>query len=112
MRKVTFIIDDGKFLHDELKRQIPDITENKIADILSGTTSFKATLTLYGNEKTLDKYELTDNNGEKMRMSDLNGYQHGCIINDCYAYFEGRPYQNKSEKPCGVIHIIDEEIQE
>ena len=58
----------------------------------------------------LNKYELTDHNGVKMSMRDLNGYQHRIIINDCYSYFEGRPYQNKADKPCGVIQIIDEEI--
>ena len=109
MRKVTFIIDDEKYFRKEFKRQNPQLTENQIDDILSDIVSFKAVLTLYGEDKSLDRYELTDENGNQMNINNLNGYQKGVIINDCYAYFEGKSYFNNSEQPCGVIKIIDEE---
>ena len=109
MRKVTFIIDDEQYFRKEFKRQNPQLTENQIDDILSDTVSFKAVLTLYGEGKILNRYELTDENGNQMSMNDLNGYQKGVIINDCYAYFEGKSYFNNSDQPCGVIQIIDEE---
>ena len=109
MRKVTFIIDDEQYFRKEFKRQNPQLTENQIDDILSDTVSFKAVLTLYGEGKILNRYELTDENGNQMRINDLNGYQKGVIINDCYAYFEGKSYFNNNEQPCGVIKIIDEE---
>lgn len=60
--------------------------------------TFKVYSRLYGEAKSYDSI-------------DMYIMERGCIINDCYAYFEGRPYQNKSEKPCGVIQIIDEDIQ-
>ena len=109
MRKVTFIIDDEKYFRKEFKRQNPQLTENQIDDILSDIVSFKAVLTLYGESKSLDRYELTDENKNQMNINNLNGYQKGVIINDCYAYFEGKSYFNNSEQPCGVIKIIDEE---
>lgn len=109
MRKVTFIIDDEKYFRCNLKHQNPQLTENQINDILSDIVSFKAVLTLYGEDKSLDRYELTDENGNQMSINDLNGYQKGVIINDCYAYFEGKSYFNNNEQPCGVIKIIDEE---
>ena len=109
MRKVTFIIDDEQYFRNEFKRQNPQLTENQIDDILSDIVSFKAVLTLYGECKSLDRYELTDENGNQMNINNLNGYQKGVIINDCYAYFERKSYFNNSEQPCGVIKIIDEE---
>ena len=109
MRKVTFIIDDEQYFRNEFKRQNPQLTENQIDDILSDIVSFKAVLTLYGEGKSLDRYELTDENGNQMNINNLNGYQKGVIINDCYAYFERKSYFNNSEQPCGVIKIIDEE---
>ena len=109
MRKVTFIIDDEQYFRKEFKRQNPQLTENQIDDILSDTVSFKAVLTLYGEGKILNRYELTDENGNQMSINDLNGYQKGVIINDCYAYFEGKSYFNNNDQPCGVIKIIDEE---
>lgn len=109
MRKITFIIDDEKYFRNEFELQNPQLTENQIDDILSDIVSFKAVLTLYGEGKSLNRYELTDENGNQMSINDLNGYQKGVIINDCYAYFEGKSYFNNSEQPCGVIKIIDEE---
>ena len=109
MRKVTFIIDDNQYFKNDFKRQNPQLTENQIDDILSDTEAFKAIFTLYGEGKNINRYELTDENGNQTNINDLNGYQKGVIINDCYAYFEGKSYFNNSEQPCGVIQIIDEE---
>lgn len=106
MRKVTFIIDDKQYFRNDLKCQNPQLTENQIDYIVSDIISFKAVLTLYGEGKSINRYELTDENENQMKINDLNGYQKGVIINECYAYFEG----NNSEQPCGVIKIIDEEV--
>ena len=110
MSKVKFIIDDEKFLRDDLKRQSPEITENQIEDILSDIIPFKAIFTLYStNGNYSDRYELTDFDGNKMNINSLNGYQRGLILSDCYSYFENRPYQNNADIPCGVIEIIEED---
>ena len=109
MRKVTFIIDDKQYFRNDLKCQNPQLTENQIDYIVSDVISFKAVLTLYGEGKSINRYELTDENENQMKINDLNGYQKGVIINDCYAYFEGKSYFNNNEQPCGVIKIIDEE---
>ena len=110
MRKVKFIIDDEKFLREELKRQSPEMVENQIEDIVTGNTPFKAIFTLCSeNGNYPDRYELTDFDGNKMNINSLNGYQRGLILSDCYSYFEGRPYQNNADRPCGVVEIIEEE---
>ena len=110
MRKVTFVIDDKQYFRSYFKRQNPQLTENQIDDLLSDILSFKAVLTLYGEGKSLDRYELTDENGFQISMNDLNGYQKGVVINDCYAYFEGRKYFDNADFPHGVIEIIDREV--
>ena len=110
MRKVTFVIDDKQYLRSYFKRQNPQLTENQIDDLLSDIVSFKAVLTLYGEGKSLNRYELTDENGNQMSINDLNGYQKGVIINDCYAYFEGGKYFDNADFPHGVIGIIDRDV--
>ena len=110
MRKVKFIIDDEKFLREELKRQSPEMVENQIEDIVTDNAPFKAIFTLCSeNGNYSDRYELTDFDGNKMNINSLNGYQRGLILSDCYSYFENRPYQNNADIPCGVIEIIEED---
>lgn len=110
MRKVIFKIDDVKFFIKSLKKQNPALTENQINELVSDMSpSFKATFILYGEGKSIDRYELIDSDGKQININDLNGYQKGCIINDCYAYFEGREYFDNTSSPCGVIEIIDTE---
>ena len=69
---------------------------------------FKVIFTLYGNGKTVDRHELTDFNGNKKNINDLNGYEKGVILNDCYAYFEGRKYHSEARIPGGMIEVIEE----
>lgn len=108
MRKVTFKIDDKEYFKKELEKEyLPnDIKE----EILNSVKGFKSTYTLYGNEEQVDRYELTDYDGNQININDLNGYEKGVVLNDCYAYFVGGKYHSNADKPCGVVGIIEEEV--
>lgn len=112
MRKVIFKIDDNEYLRKEFKKE--ECTETQIEDILEGLRSFKAIYTLYGVGNNVDRYELTDNDGNKISINTLNGYEKGVILNDCYAYFVGGKYYSDAKepfgKPFGVVKIIEEEV--
>lgn len=54
---------------------------------------------------------MTDYDGNKININDLNGYEKGVVLNDCYAYFVGGKYCFDSDKPCGVVDIVEEEIE-
>ncbi len=105
MRKVIFTIDDLEFL----KRQY-NLTDEQMNDIFSNKESFKVIYTLIGEDKSIDRYELTDYDGNKIILNDLNGYQRGVILNDCMAYFTGGKYHSNAEVPCGVVDIKEDEI--
>ena len=108
MRKVTFKIDDKEYFKKELEKEnVPnDIKE----EILNSVKSFKSIYTLYGNRNQPDRYELTDYEGNKISINDLNGYEKGVVLNDCYAYFTGREYHSNASQPCGVVGILEEEM--
>lgn len=110
MRKVIFKIDDKEYFRRDLKRQ--NCTESQTEDILKDLKNFKAIYTLYGEEKQVDRYELTDYDGNKININDLNGYEKGVVLNDCYAYFTGGKYHSDTKEPCGVVDIREEEIEE
>ena len=107
MRKVIFHIDDLEYFRrmwtEDLNkgRLSPDCTPEQIENILSGLKDFKATFTLYGDGKNVSRYDLVDADGNQIGINDLNGYERGRIIGECYAYFEGYSVEN----PCGVIGI-------
>ena len=52
---------------------------------------------------------LTDYDGNKINLNDLNGYQKGVVLNDCMAYFNGGKYHGNETEPCGVVDIQDME---
>lgn len=105
MRKVTFMIDDYNYFKNLFYSRFSESPKEDIEKALSGLSScFKATFILTGEEFP-DQYELLSENGEKMNINDLNGYQKGIVINDCYRYFEG-----KIKEPCGVVEIKDENL--
>ena len=105
MRKVTFRIDDYNYFKNLFYSRFPESPKEDIEKALSGLNScFKATFILTG-EKFPAQYELLSENGEKMNINSLNGYQKGIVINDCYRYFEG-----KIKEPCGVVKIKDENL--
>lgn len=108
MRKVIFKIDDKEYFRRELEKEnVPnDIKE----EILNSVKGFKSIYTLYGNEKQVDRYELTDQDGNKININDLNGYEKGVVLNDCYAYFTGGKYHSNASQPCGVVWILEEEV--
>jgi hypothetical protein len=108
MRKVTFKIDDKEYFKKELEKEnVPnDIKE----EILNSVKSFKSIYTLYGNGNQPDRYELTDYEGNKISINDLNGYEKGVVLNDCYAYFTGGKYHSNASQPCSVVGILEEEV--
>lgn len=107
MRKITFIIDDIESMKELYKNEL---TYKKFDEIMKDQKPFKATFSVIG-DKYPDRYELSDTEGNKLTINDLNGYQRGCIINDCYKYFESKSgYYFKTEKPFGVIRITECEI--
>ena len=108
MRKVTFKIDDQEYFRRELEKE--NCTAEQTENILKGIGNFKAVYTLYGNGKQADRYELADYAENKININDLNGYEKGVVLNDCYAYFAGGKYHSNADKPCGVVEIIEEEI--
>lgn len=108
MRKIIFKIDDHEYFRRELEKE--NCTGKQAENILKGIGNFKAIYTLYGNGKQVDRYELTDYKGNKININDLNGYEKGVVLNDCYAYFTGGRYYNNADKPYGVVEIIEEEV--
>lgn len=100
MRKVIFTIDDLEYFKKELQKQ--NVTEEAQKDILGKLNHFKAIYTLYGKGKNIERYTLTDLDGNKVNLNDLNGYQKGVVLNECMAY-----YYDKNKVPCGVVDIQD-----
>ena len=100
MRKVIFYIDDLEYFR-RIWTEESNCTPEQIENILSGLKDFKATFTLYGDGKNVSRYDLVDADGNQIGINDLNGYERGRIIGECYAYFEGYSVEN----PCGVIGI-------
>ena len=110
MRKVIFTIDDVEYFKKMLHKQ--NVTEEVQKDILENINQFKVIYTLYGEGKNVDRYTLTDFDGNKVNLNDLNGYQKGVVLNDCYAYFTSGKYHSDTKEPCGVVDIREEEIEE
>ena len=104
MRKVIFKIDDLAYFQKHY-----NLTEEQMKDIFSDKESFKVIYTLYRNGNFIDRYELTDYDGKKININDLNGYERGVVLNDCMAYFNGGKYHSNGTEPCGVIDIQDME---
>lgn len=108
MRKVIFKIDDKEYFRRELEKE--NCTEQQVEYILKNIGNFKAIYTLYGEGKNVNRYELTDHNGNRININDLNGYEKGVVLNDCCAYFTGGKYHSNTDKPCGVVEITEEEM--
>lgn len=104
MRKVIFTIDDLAWMQKNY-----NLTEEQMKDIFNDKKSFRVIYTLYGEGKNIDRYTLTDFDGNKIHMGSLNGYEKGVVLNDCYAYFTGGKYHSNGTEPCGVIDIQDME---
>lgn len=106
MRKVTFIINDLEWF-----RKFYKMSDSQFKDIFANQKSFNCIYTLYGEErKHPDRYELTDFDGNKISIDNLNGYQKGVVLNDCWAYFTGGKYHSDTDEPCGVVEIKEEEV--
>lgn len=107
-RKVKYRIDDIQWFQKRYK-----LSEQKTKEIFSSCDdSFKVIYTLIGNGRTVDRYELTDYDGNKININSLNGYQKGAVLNDCYAHFTGGKYQFDMDEPMGVIEIEECEVDE
>lgn len=104
MRKVIFTIDDLEYF-----KRSNNLTEEQLQDIFGDKESFKVIYTLYGEGNCIDRYTLTDYDGNKVNLNDLNGYQRGVVLNDCMEYFNGGKYHSNETEPCGVVDIQDME---
>lgn len=104
MRKVIFTIDDLAWMQKHY-----NLTDEQMKDIFANQESFKVIYTLYGEENNTERYTLTDYNGNKIKLKDLNGYQRCVVLSDCMSYFTGGKYYNNSTEPCGVVDIQDME---
>lgn len=104
MRKVIFTIDDLVWMQKHY-----NLTDEQMHDIFADNKPFKVIYTLYGEGNDVDRYTLTDYDGNKVNLNDLNGYQKGVVLNDCMAYFNGGKYHSNGTEPCGVVDIQDME---
>lgn len=104
MRKVIFTIDGLAWM-----QKYYNLTDEQMKNIFANQESFKAIYTLYGEGKNVDRYTLTDYDGNKVNLNGLNGYQRGVVLNDCMAYFNGGKYHSNGTEPCGVVDIQDME---
>lgn len=91
-RIIRYRINDKQYFIDLFRRD--KWSEEKITTEMSGKKYLNATLTLYGYErengsKFFDHYELTDENGQKIDINDLNGYEHDEVLSDCFWHFNG-----------------------
>lgn len=106
MRKVIFRIDDLAYF-----KKVYNLTEKQMNEFFT-KPAFQAIYTLYGREKSVYRYELTDFNGNKILLNSLNGYIRGIILNDCMAYFYGYEYHDReTTEPFGVISIEESECE-
>lgn len=102
MRKMVYYIDDVEFFRRCLLDR-EDVSEVEAKNILDSLNSaFRAEYTLYGNGADIERYELKHPDGSKMSLSELNGYQRGCILGECKQHFAN---PEKYPEPCGVIEI-------
>ena len=102
MRKATFLINDLEWM-----KRFYKLTDEEHDEIFGGKEPFQAVYVLIGN-KNPDRYELTDINGNKLNINDLNGYERGVVLNDCYAYYMGNQFFGGISEPCGVMSITEE----
>lgn len=103
MRKVIFRIDDYEYFKKLFESDGANTKE--VERIFKDIKPFRAIYTLYGNENEIERYELTDLDGNKIDFDSLNGYQRGVVLNDCKRYFSNTEHN----KPCGVVDIQDME---
>lgn len=80
------------------------LQKKEINNLFNDKKSFRAIYTLTGNDQP-DTYNLTDYDGNRIKLESLNGYEKGIILNDCFAYYNGNKYFNNLPEPHGVIDI-------
>lgn len=102
MRTIEFIIDDVQYYRNCLTED--NVEPDVIDRICDNLRSFRCRYVLIG-DKYPDKYELWDENGNKININNLNGYERGVVLADCDRYFEGRPLDSTTDMPTGCIKI-------
>ena len=103
MRVVKYYIDDFKWFQSYY-----GLTESQ----LDGVKRFRAIYTLIGDGRNIERWELTDYEGNKIPFHSLNGYQRGVILEDCRTHFCGEKYQLGTTEPMGVVKIEENFIKE
>lgn len=76
-----------KYYIDDVKRMIQDYGWFKKEILELELDSFKVIFTLIGEDNQVDKYKLTDYEGNKIPLSSINGYERGLLM-DCYSHFK------------------------
>lgn len=111
MRKVTFKIDLLKSLYDLAVEQNPGVAPEKIKAAL-GDKEWKVIYTLYGSkeQKFPDRYSLTDYDGNRMNINDVEGGFEKSILNNCFGFYHD-PDRYISEM-LGVVEITDEDDED
>lgn len=93
-----------KYYIDDVKQMIQDYGWSKEEVLeLELDYSFKVIFTLIGEDNQVDKYKLTDYEGNKIPLSSINGYERGLLMN-CYSHFE-----KGKENLKGVVKIEESE---
>lgn len=107
---MTFQIDVLQSLYDLAVKQNPDIPPEKIKETL-GTDNFKAIYTLYGKSDACfpDCYTLTDTDGNRIKLDDLNGFEKS-IINSCFSFWYNP--EKHMDDMFGVLEATEEELED
>jgi len=116
MVKIIYHIDDVAYLRAQIAAS--DVPEEKLDDLFADLETFRAVYTLSAPRRAHgtcpDHYTLTDEEGNKININDLNGYQRGCILSACQSHFAQIPPENSdhnvNDLPFGVVRIEQEEI--
>ena len=110
IRKVTYEIDDLMYFRNKWK---DNVSQEDFDKLFSDSASFIATYILYGgNGQFPDHYQLLDKDRNDIPLLSLNGFQKGIILNDCQRHFRNTPCEDGTSNPCGVINIIEENVEE
>lgn len=107
-RIVTYHIDDAAYFKKLFAAQ--GATPQEIENIVDCMNAWQAKYTLIGTPGQYpDRYELYDAYGNKLSITELNGYQKGIVINACIKHYMGELAQ---EDVTGVYAITERFTEE
>ena len=99
MKKVTYTIDECEYF-----RMFYELDKDALKSLFENTQPpLRCKYTLI-EDCNGDRYFLTDPEGNAMNINDLNGYQRGVVLSECYNHFHGMPFGD-DDMPTGCIKI-------